>query len=458
VSPVLELDTGQRLSMLRVIRAWLIERTNREDPTPTPDPDPNPDRAPAFVTAPAADPVPDPVVDPAPPAIAIREVEILRTGRPGLLDVLADVDGRIAHVVLGLRRPGAEQHPLRAGEEAVLGLLEDETGMAVVVDALRDFEMAPLVLASVLGNDDPLKSTVTPDGDDDGQAGLVFDSWTLTVFPWPADRPHPGVDLLMALDGAGFNHLAAPLARWQRGGRDLGVVQELLAGTAQGWALALTSLRDLYGAGGRPEDAGGDFGPESKALGTMTARLHLALDRAFGRRSSPVSDWVDWVEKSVNETDPTLLTGQGLLATMASLRSVDLRGTTLRTHGDLHLGRTARTDQGWVLADCSPGGRPPGATEPVFRSPLCDVADMLWSFHHVASVAVAERDPTGATGLVKLAQAWESYNRRAFLAGYLATPGIGGLVPTDREVVRNLAAMFEFQREANRIGAVTTSS
>ena len=85
----------------------------------------------------------------------------------------------------------------------------------------------------------------------------------------------------------------APLARWTWDRRDLGFVQEPLADRSGGWALAMTSLRDLYALGGRPEAAGGDFGPEAHALGTMTARMHLALDRAFDRHPEPVSAWVD---------------------------------------------------------------------------------------------------------------------------------------------------------------------
>ena len=56
--------------------------------------------------------------------------------------------------------------------------------------------------------------------------------------------------MLVALDEVGFNHLAAPLVRWVWEGRDLGVVQELLTDRAGGWALALTSLRDLYASRG----------------------------------------------------------------------------------------------------------------------------------------------------------------------------------------------------------------
>ena len=76
------------------------------------------------------------------------------------------------------------------------------------------------------------------------------------------------------------------------------------------------------------------------------------------------------------------------------------------------------------------------------------MADLLWSLHRVATEAAAERDPTGRAGLAALARAWEARNRRAFLAGYLATPGIGGLVPDRPRVLRNLVAAFELERVA----------
>ncbi len=57
-----------------------------------------------------------------------------------------------------------------------------------------------------------------------------------------------------------------------------------------------------------------------------------------------------------------------------------------------------------------------------------------------------ERDPAGRLDLAPLGQAWETRNRRAVLNGYLNTPGIGGLTGPDRDVVRNLLALFELVR------------
>jgi predicted trehalose synthase len=81
-----------------------------------------------------------------------------------------------------------------------------------------------------------------------------------------------------------------------------------------------------------------------------------------------------------------------------------------------------------------------------YRSPLADVADLLWSLHSASLEAAIERDPAGRLDLAPLGQAWETRNRRAVLTGYLNTPGIAGLTGPDRDVVRNLVAVFELVR------------
>jgi maltokinase len=384
---------------------------------------------------------------PGPPdTITIRRAEVLRPGRPGLLDLVADVDGRLAHAVVGLRRVGDEPHFLHPGDEVALGLLDDDDGLAVCTDALRDAQLGPLALATVrgvaprpgpvaLGRDDELATVL-----DCGDRG---DLW---VFPWLEEGTHPAVDFLVGLDGAGFNHVGAPLVRWSWEGRDLGFVQEPLADRSGGWALALTSLRDLYALGGRPEAAGGDFGPAAHALGTMTARMHLALDRAFGRRSELVADWVDAAEVTIAEADPTLLVAPDVADVTKALRGRGVHLPAIRTHGDFQLDRTSRTDHGWMVSDCLPGGVVPGGTEPIHRTPLADVADLLWSLRQASREAARERDPTGRLDLAPLGQAWEMRNRRAVLTGYLNTPGIGGLAGHDRDVVRNLVALLELVR------------
>ena len=129
----------------------------------------------------------------------------------------------------------------------------------------------------------------------------------------------------------------------------------------------------------------------------------------------------------------------------------------IRTHGDFTLNRVWRNDAGWFVGDFGPGGHPVeatgGPTPPIvvekgitFRSPLADVADMMWSFSAVAAAAAVERDPDGSLGLLALGRAWEARNRAAFMAGYHGVPGIGRLLPTGRDATRALVALFEMER------------
>ncbi len=422
--------------------------------------------------------------------VRVVDVEVILPGRPGLLDVVAETGGRLAHAVFGIRRPGDELRVLGNLEEPTLGTIEDSDGVGLVVDALHDADAARLLLAVVAGSatadPGPKTPVVSIARDDDEATSLVFDHrCTLTVFPWLFRGAHPGAALLAGLDEAGFNHVPAPVAFWRRAGRDLGVVQELVPGASSGWALALASLRDVIASGVSPDVAGGDFAPEALALGTMAARMHMALDRAFGRRAGDAAAWADELAPDLLAADAHAdahaaaadahdagahaaaddATGPHAVADahaaaaagpeagapaeelLDALRRSGLHPATIRTHGDFHLGRTARTDHGWVLADSMPGGASPGSDEPQFRSPLADVADLTWSLHHAAVVAANERGPAAAHNRAgELAAAWEARNRRAFVASYLATPGIGGLVPADRRVVRRLLRLFELAR------------
>ena len=378
--------------------------------------------------------------------IVIERDEVLLEGRPGLIDIVARVGSRRAHIVAGLRGVADEPHFLRPGEEAALGLLDDESGLAVCTDALRDAQLAGLLLATVRGVVARPGPVAVLRDDDDATVLDCGDRGDLLVFPWLSSAPRSDVDLMVALDESGFNHVAAPLVRWVWEGRDLGVVQEALADRSAGWAVALSSLRDFYASGGSPEVAGADFGAEARALGTMTARMHLALDRAFDRGHEPVTAWVDEAEATIAASDASLLLAPGVAELVKWLRGSEARLPVIRTHGDFHLGRTARTDQGWVVSDCAPGGVVGPQSAVHLRSPLGDVADLLWSMHRASSAAAAEREPTGRLGLAVLGQAWEMRNRRAFVTGYLGTAGIGGLVGPDRDLVRRLLSFFELAR------------
>jgi len=389
--------------------------------------------------------------------VRVLDAEMLVPGRPGIIDVVAELGARFVHATFGLRTPGEEARFIPDGEEAVLGSLVDDQGPALVFDATRDAVVAAMLLQRVSG-EVVEASLVRHLREDEGSVTLAMeDRIAFTVFTEIVEGPRPDLELLLALDEVGFNHLPAPLVVWRRAGRDLGVAQEYLAGASSGYALALTSVRDLYASGGPPELAGGDFGAEAHRLGTMTARMHLGLDKAFGRRPGDVGRWAEGIEEALRPLSPHVLERPDVEELLGELRALQVPSQAIRTHGDFTLGRTCRTEQGWYVVDFATGGRPtsmagavtePDGNGPVYRSPLADVADLLWSLEHVATTAADERDPTGRDGLGELADAWVARNRRAFLAGYLGVPGISGLVPPGREALRILTQSFELVRAA----------
>jgi len=404
--------------------------------------------------------------------VTVVDAEVVAPGRPGLVDVIAEAGGRVVHLPLGLRAPGDQSQLLPEADVSVLGVFEDATGIAVVTEVLSDAQLSAALLHALTGQSTDPSLVRQIRADERAVTLAIEDRLALTVFTELVPGPRLGLELLLALDKVGFNHIAAPVALWRRAGHVLGIVQEYLPGASTGWALALTSVRDLYASGGPPEFAGADFGSEARMLGTTAARMHLSLDEAFGRRSGDFAAWADALEEAVAPIAPRLLERPDVVDLLSEMRSIQGPCHAIRTHGDFHLGRLYRTELGWYVGDLGPGGRPHvtagtvpegpsasapqsskpnGAHEPVFRSPLADVADMLWSFGLVARTAANERDPTGIEGLEELAEAWEHRNREEFLSGYLDVPGIGDLVPADQEVAGVLAAAFELERTALRM-------
>ena len=360
----------------------------------------------------------------------------------GLEWMLVDAGGARYQVVVGLRPAGAAPDFLTGQDQAVLGVV----GAELAFDATFDPEYARTMLALVAPGE--AGTLVRPMGAEQSNTSLVFDDrLVLKLFRRLHAGPNPDVEIPTALAGLGFGHVAAPLGLWQREGADLAVCSQYLAGGAEGWALALTSLRDLYGAGvDEPAAAGGDFGAEAGRLGQVTAGLHLALAQAFGTSAGDPGAWAARVEGQLARL------GEGDVDQVAAkefverLRSVADPGSAIRIHGDYHLGQVMRTDAGWFVLDFE--GEPARSLEERRRpsSPFKDVAGMVRSFQYAAAVALSERDGDERHRLASLAGEWERRNRMAFLRGYLGTEGVDALLPepgADRQAV---LAAFELDQ------------
>jgi len=395
------------------------------------------------------------------------------------------------HVPLAVRRAGAQVEGVvaegsRGGDAVVVSdaLLDDAAGSRFwQLLGNRRMQMARGELAGVVepGVESDSVAPVHHLPRDQSNTMLVRDdSELLKCFRRLEGVSSPEFEMLQALKRAGFTHIPAPsgVIEYRVEGQEPVVVamaQPFLHNATDGWALAMTSLRDIYAEaeqreGGPPDDAtirelvddqGSDFTPEAERLGTVVAEMHLALSREGvpeGLRAE-VADaarlraWATEMEEDLaafSETEaarsvsvPAL---RARIEAVRRLRAEDGRppgGLAIRVHGDLHLGQTTRTDSGWMILDFE--GEPSRTVEARRRraSPLRDVAGMLRSFDYAAAVALLDRaDPDDADWamLQRYADTWAVVNREAFWSAYVAAVGDAPLLPSPAQVPRLLEA------------------
>jgi maltokinase len=376
-------------------------------------------------------------------------------GSARLLWAIVMADGSPYQLVIAERPTADSAGHLQGHENALLGTVGDR----VYYGASIDSEMAVALLRAASGGTEEAERG-RPLAAEQSNTSLVYDDrLILKLFRRLSPGPNPDVEISEALARTGFSHIALPLVRWQRDGHDLAFGQQYLAGGTDGWALALTSLRDFYGAASEedpttPAMSGGDFAAEAARLGQMTADMHLALAEAFGTSSGGFGEHWSALIASIHERVLQLgseLSGsaQPLLARLDEVRDP---GPALRAHGDYHLGQVMRSDNGWYVLDFE--GEPNRPLEERQRpvSVLKDVAGMLRSLQYASRYALRERAESDPALLEQLARAWEDRNGAAFLRGYYETKGIEDLLPPeveDREAVR---VAFELDKALYELG------
>ena len=351
----------------------------------------------------------------------------------GLQWTVVEADGARYQVLVGFRPAVDAPEYLHGHETALLGVVDD----ALAFDATLDPEYAKALLQDLMREEHV--EHVRPMGVEQSNTSLVFDDrLVLKLFRRLPGGPNPDVVVPDELAAAGFTHIAEPLAVRSLDDDHLMVVQPFLAGGAEGWALALASLRDLYAAECDPAEAGGDFAAEACRLGEITARMHVAMARAFGTSPADRGAWLGTMQRQLARV-PEIDAGS-LLDRLGDL------GCGLRVHGDYHLGQVLRTDTGWYVLDFEGEPARPLEERTAPSSPLKDVAGMLRSLHYAAHVALRERDELEQVEVAPLADAWEARNRAAFLDGYFGVEEVAPLLPADDEACRALLAAFELDK------------
>src|SRR5207248_8470580 len=131
-------------------------------------------------------------------------------------------------------------------------------------------------------------------------------------------------------------------------------------------------------------------------------------------------------------------------ARMQPLLHLDLGGSRIRCHGDLHLGELLYTGTGFVLTDfAADPGRSVGERR-VKRSPLRDVSCMVRSFDYaarcvLAGLASGRGRPPGQVraedqaALAPWAASWAQAAAREFVRSYVEAMGDTDLLPDNGE-------------------------
>lgn len=383
------------------------------------------------------------------------EVTSVREIADGLSHVLVEttLDGGEAsatyQLVLGARDPDEPEPPdfLEGKADSIVG----ELGGCLIYDATVDPELALRLLSVVAPDEEAHRARVVTA--EQSNTSIVYDERIiLKLFRRLADGPNPDAEVTRALVDAGFTNVAEPVGDWQEDGRDLAVVNAFLAGATDGFTLAVTSLRDLFASHTKPEEAGGDFAPDARRLGIITAKLHLALAEAFGTSPGDAAAWADDMATHIGrvQLDPAM--ADAVRSLYERLRSVGDPGPAVRVHGDYHLGQVLRTDAGWFVLDFE--GEPDRPLEERRRpsSPMRDVAGMTRSFHYASQVALKEWGNEADESIVELADAWRRRNSFAFVEGYLAADGVDDVVPADEDHRQTVLAAFELDKAVYEVG------
>ncbi|WP_445258068.1 maltokinase N-terminal cap-like domain-containing protein [Nocardioides aurantiacus] len=368
---------------------------------------------------------------------------------------------RIGHALVG---HGTDDLDPDAGERWTYDALHDREAMAVY---LQTFCSTPSGGEQAYGGatfhrigDHELATDVHStlfSGEQSNSSVAFGDDSLLKVFRKVTSGRNPDIEIHRVLTEAENPNVAALYGWVQAGEDDLAMLQQFLRTAADGWDLALSSVRNLFSeADLHADEVGGDFAGESARLGAAVADVHVVLREHFGHDTvegaSLAAQMQVRLEAQLAGTPPLAPHADALRRVFDDLGDLG-RQEVHRVHGDLHLGQTLRTARGWKLVDFEGEPAKPLDERRLPDSPWRDVAGMLRSFDYAVESVVKDLHELGDPGpqVEYRAQEWRTRNRDAFLRGYVdRRVEAGGSPMTDAE--HALVDAYEADKAVYEVG------
>jgi len=383
-------------------------------------------------------------------SITVASSTPLLTGGDPLLDLVLfavafDDDTPVQHYQLLVGRSEAPRGEL---EQVTFGRVDD----LFAYDGLWDTRVTDWLLDAIRTGRTVGDIRFVPEPDADiaaGVSGRVLGveqsntsvSWgeqsIFKLFRRVLPGANPDLELHRALRSVGSRDVAA-LQGAIEGVLDgesvtLGMLQDFAANSAEGWAMALASVRDLLAEGDlRADEVGGDFAAEARRLGETIAAVHAELRQALGSAERDpqelAGEWHARLTTAAAEVPALGSHVEQIRAVYDTAAAQDGAVPAQRIHGDLHLGQTLRTPYGWLVIDFE--GEPAATLTDRGRpdSTLRDVAGMLRSFDYAAFHQLSQGEPAGDwadpdSQMIWRANEWAERNRSAFCDGYALRTG-----------------------------------
>jgi maltokinase len=315
----------------------------------------------------------------------------------------------------------------RTGYDA---LYDADAGRRILRLIAEDSAVGPLSFTPEPGAELPVDAPARVGDAEQSNTSVVYDdAAVMKIFRRVPPGVNPDLELNRVLARAGCENVAKLVGAIESTDPDgrpltLGMVSEYARNSAEGWAMATASARDLLNEDElHADEAGGDFAAESFRLGEAVATVHRVLAAELGESTVPlpVAAMTARLEDAA-ATVPEL--EEYLHGVRDALHAAGERAVRVqRIHGDLHLGQVLRTPAGWILIDFE--GEPGQPVEERRRpdSPLRDVAGMLRSYEYAAYHLLVGLDPQDTESLAARAQEWIERNQNAFCAGYAEVAG-----------------------------------